>query len=278
MRTPIVIAVVLVSAGGLAAALGDDAPDRGPVLLWDNYLSADGYDRVSYFSSERNAVIPDGWAADDAVFAGRVTVETIEWRGIRKPGYAYPAADVIILDGAFNTLHTFTDLSYESTVIAADNPLFGYEPYEGRVRIPDTNLAPGHYYFAARLVSPTAGRNMVLTTGEGVPHAGDPALTMGAVRNPAFEIYDWTLIADYQSSPVTDYTYRIHGRPVTLGDMNCDGVLDFKDIDPLVVALQGRDAYLAQFPDCNWYNGDINGDGTVNFLDIDPWVVLLSNQ
>ncbi len=62
------------------------------------------------------------------------------------------------------------------------------------------------------------------------------------------------------------------------GDMNCDGVVDFFDIDPLVLAFAGQAAYNAQFPGCVWLNGDTNCDGTVDFFDIDPFVTCLGGN
>lgn len=59
------------------------------------------------------------------------------------------------------------------------------------------------------------------------------------------------------------------------GDTNCDGDIDFADIDPFVLALSGESAYLAAYPDCRWLNGDANGDQTVDFADIDEFVELL---
>lgn len=56
------------------------------------------------------------------------------------------------------------------------------------------------------------------------------------------------------------------------GDLNCDDLVNFADIDPFVLALQGQAAYAAQFPNCAWLSGDVNSDGTVNFSDIDPFV------
>ena len=57
------------------------------------------------------------------------------------------------------------------------------------------------------------------------------------------------------------------------GDLNCDGVVDFDDIDPFVAALgcQGGDPNCWD-PTCPWLNGDCNSDETVNFDDIDPFV------
>lgn len=65
-------------------------------------------------------------------------------------------------------------------------------------------------------------------------------------------------------------------QPIVLGDLNCDGEIDFDDIEAFVTALTGEEAYYAQFPSCNWLNGDFNLNGVVDFDDIDPLVALLS--
>ncbi len=62
-----------------------------------------------------------------------------------------------------------------------------------------------------------------------------------------------------------------------LGDMNCDGVVDFFDIDPFVCALQGPPCYQPHFPECRYLNGDCDGDGYVTFFDIDPFVARLGD-
>ena len=60
------------------------------------------------------------------------------------------------------------------------------------------------------------------------------------------------------------------------GDMNCDGAVDFFDIDAFVMALTDPDGYAATFPDCDINNADINGDGSVDFFDIDAFVALVT--
>jgi hypothetical protein len=60
------------------------------------------------------------------------------------------------------------------------------------------------------------------------------------------------------------------------GDLNCDGQVNFGDINPFVLALTDPVAYAAAFPYCNVNLADINGDGVVNFGDINPFVALLS--
>ena len=61
-----------------------------------------------------------------------------------------------------------------------------------------------------------------------------------------------------------------------LGDMNCDGAVNFTDINPFVLALSDPAGYAAAYPGCNILGGDINDDGSVNFTDINPFVALLA--
>ncbi len=60
-----------------------------------------------------------------------------------------------------------------------------------------------------------------------------------------------------------------------VGDTNCDGVVNFDDIDPFIVALSGQTAYEAAYPACRWLNADCNQDGSVDFDDIDAFVALI---
>jgi hypothetical protein len=62
------------------------------------------------------------------------------------------------------------------------------------------------------------------------------------------------------------------------GDLNCDGVVSFGDINPFVLRLSNPQAYFAMFPGCPNENGDVNGNNAVGFDDINPFVALLSNN
>ena len=62
------------------------------------------------------------------------------------------------------------------------------------------------------------------------------------------------------------------------GDLNCDGHVDFGDINPLVLALCNPVAYPQTYPQCHLINADINADGSVDFGDINPFVALLSGR
>lgn len=85
-----------------------------------------------------------------------------------------------------------------------------------------------------------------------------------------------------QNGPIAD-TGGIAPRSIAVweplilrGDVNCDGAVDFRDINPFVLLLTNPDAWHATYPGCPMINGDINGDGVVDFRDINPFVLLLS--
>ncbi|MEW6250348.1 MAG: M64 family metallopeptidase [Planctomycetota bacterium] len=62
------------------------------------------------------------------------------------------------------------------------------------------------------------------------------------------------------------------------GDLDCNRLIDFNDINPFVLALTDPQAYQAHYPSCPLQNGDVNGDGQVNFGDVNPFVALLSGS
>lgn len=59
------------------------------------------------------------------------------------------------------------------------------------------------------------------------------------------------------------------------GDMNCDGRVNFFDVDGFVTALIDPDAYFETFRGCERMNADCDGNGRVDNFDIDPFVALL---
>ena len=61
-----------------------------------------------------------------------------------------------------------------------------------------------------------------------------------------------------------------------LGDCNCDGSVDFFDIDPFVLAITNPVLYVLTYPDCSINTADCNEDGSVDFFDIDPFVALIT--
>ena len=78
---------------------------------------------------------------------------------------------------------------------------------------------------------------------------------------------------------VTDTCGTVTSSAVTLwlaGDLNCDGLVDFSDINPFVLLLSCRSCYTAQYPNCPYQTGDCNNDGQISFADINPFVAVLS--
>ena len=63
---------------------------------------------------------------------------------------------------------------------------------------------------------------------------------------------------------------------ILAGDANCDGVVDFGDINPFVLLMTSQWLWELTYPDCFLENGDCNYDGSVNFGDINPFIQILS--
>jgi hypothetical protein len=59
------------------------------------------------------------------------------------------------------------------------------------------------------------------------------------------------------------------------GDLNCDGTVDFGDINPFILALSNPLEYPNVYPNCDIMNADINNDGAADFQDINPFIALL---
>jgi hypothetical protein len=68
----------------------------------------------------------------------------------------------------------------------------------------------------------------------------------------------------------------VHFAATLAGDLNCDGSVDFQDINPFILALTNAGSYVAAYAGCPLDNGDINGDGQVSFGDINGFVDLLT--
>jgi hypothetical protein len=62
-----------------------------------------------------------------------------------------------------------------------------------------------------------------------------------------------------------------------MGDANCDGQLDFGDINPFVRMITDPVGWQQQYPGCPFANGDINRDCAVGFGDINLFVALLAS-
>ncbi len=73
------------------------------------------------------------------------------------------------------------------------------------------------------------------------------------------------------------YTFPASRVVALPGDMNCDGHVDFGDINPFVLAITDPEGYQAAYPNCDIMHADINMDSSVDFGDINPFVAILSH-
>jgi hypothetical protein len=83
------------------------------------------------------------------------------------------------------------------------------------------------------------------------------------------------IVCGQSQSPVSNCVYVMAGGSVP-GDLDCDGDVDFGDINPFVLALSNPAAWEALYPTCDLSRGDIDGNGVVGFGDINPFVALLT--
>lgn len=74
-----------------------------------------------------------------------------------------------------------------------------------------------------------------------------------------------------------EYNVLLYIQPsICIGDLNCDGQVDFGDINPFVKRISNPAGYAAEYPTCAGANADINASGAVGFDDINAFVGLLS--
>ena len=112
-----------------------------------------------------------------------------------------------------------------------------------------------------------------------VPVAGNATWSRSTFGAPSLSRINYLEIhADTWDAGFTLWLDGVRVEPApqpTPGDTNCDGIVDFDDINPFVLALTGAGGYYAAYPDCAYENADCNGDGAVDFDDINPFVALL---
>ncbi len=111
-----------------------------------------------------------------------------------------------------------------------------------------------------------------------VLHA-DPADPAYNVAGGHIHVGRYTALAD--AVLATEVTVRtlldyVDSVVVVPGDVDCDGVVGFGDINPFVLALTDPAAFAALYDRCALGNRDLDGSGAADFGDINPFVALLS--
>ena len=194
-------------------------------------------------------------------------------------------------DGFNSVSHTFTSLTATSSSFAT---LHIVSPQSGSAQAQDyvsmgfhiSGLASGQRMVVrlqgAMQNNGTATHSVALTGSNNV----NRSFSTGAF-NALLQLGngDYTLLAQSNiqfssSNPVSDTAtagFSVEFAPSGAGDLNCDGAVNFDDINAFVELLSNPSAWQAHYPGCPMSNGDLNGDGLENFDDIDPFVALLSS-
>lgn len=148
---------------------------------------------------------------------------------------------------------------------------------------PDTKMEPqgdGIYMYSGTGLSPGGYEWKAVVTGSWDSISQDNRSVN--TQNMPFEI-------EAASDTFKLYVDAIQGRvkvdiqsAICRGDLNCDGFIDFNDINDFVLALANWDGWKAKYPDCPEQNADVNGDnmygGANGFGDINPFVALLASS
>ncbi len=110
-----------------------------------------------------------------------------------------------------------------------------------------------------------------------------PGTTVTVTAIPAdhwrFDVWGGDLHGSTNPTTITmDGNHSISATFGVIGDLNCDGLVYFDDINAFVLALGDPNGYHAAYPDCEILHGDCNQDGVLNFSDINPFVAILAGR
>jgi hypothetical protein len=273
--------------------------DCESALLWDtgapHAVILGGSPAYLGYSSGNLPAMPQRWAAVPfRIPPPGAVIARIDADWFVSPGYEAEAINYIIWQRGGLTAPLLGDER-------ASGVLGPYGPGVDDPRTPDPDdwlhsyyrmnilLPSGDYYFTLY----AAGIGPGNTTG----FSDAPWLTGGDLQaedleqpflwrsasfpTPGFEPYDNPAIEPAPGQDPDDRwnpSFAIYGLLTSVGrkgDLNCDGVVNFDDINPFVLALVSQTSYEAQYPGCVWLNADINRDRVVNFDDINPFVSCL---
>jgi hypothetical protein len=126
---------------------------------------------------------------------------------------------------------------------------------------------------------PIAGGNIDSDPRFADPGRGDYRLSP---RSRCVDVGDMQVLVsgavDLDGRPrVLRHTVDLGAYEVPFGDLDCDGSVDFRDINPFVLYLFDQAAWQTEYWGCDTAIGDINGDGVYpSAADINPFVALLS--
>lgn len=163
---------------------------------------------------------------------------------------------------------------YEFEDTGMDNDWFG-RLYYISIAIEGVELQAARYFLAFRVFQEyiPGGKNNfgALTTnfagGESEGWWSFGIAGDGAVNEP------WVPMETFNRRTDNEWAFLIRGsdRSIHLADCNCDGEIDFADIDAFVLVLSDEAEYARLYPDCDVRSADTNCDGEQTFDDVDSF-------
>lgn len=245
----------LVLSGNSLYVTGQACPDGTDRQVLVMKYGTDGTPVWTYFWG--NAARPD--IGSDLVVSGNDIYVT---------GYVCTSENPAGIDIVVLKLHddgasaSFVNSTYFAGPALDDS--WGIVEVEGRIYVAGATDVGGH--LDALLLVYDADLNLLENLSWG--GAGNDRAFDIAVRDK--KVYVTGVVDNQAFINAYDISY-------STGDLNCDGTVNFSDINPFVLALTNWGAYLQEFPDCDIYLADIDGDGYVGFGDINPFVALLTS-
>jgi len=210
-----------------------------------------------------------------------------------EPSVAAAVGETAILVAYTRTYSTDTDIHYAYSTNSGTNWSMNHSlPWtwdnEKAVDVAASTAAGGRFhaaywraydveYTSATVAAPDSWSPTVLVNEANWASSAypQPTVCVDERKLPKFEAaVAWT---DYRGSYYQAYFDAMYLDCV--GDVNCDGQIDFVDINAFVLYLSNQAAWLATYPSCPPENGDIDGNGTYPaFTDINPFVTLLTTH
>jgi glucose/arabinose dehydrogenase len=113
-----------------------------------------------------------------------------------------------------------------------------------------------------------------LNDGGGISGAHTRSLVLDNVQDSSAGSYD-CLVTNSNGSDTSAAATLSVTPPAGRGDTDCDGVVNYFDIDPFLLALVDPGAYILAHPNCPLSHADVDQNGSVDFFDIDPFLACL---
>jgi hypothetical protein len=277
------------------------------------YLSLFDSDRVLAFpggeivlDGDDGVATPDAIAfgPDERVFvANRTTQQIIVYvpgQGIEvfETGVGVPMSMVTVQDGLY-IANSLGELFFRSYELEDEARWIGAYGAGGNVAI-CSGLTEDVVYFldggVLQEIDPLTGESIVRATDLGRADEGLAMWEHNGCKSHVLLAADYALdkiwqvrMDTWEVSVFADETMGLNGPsglaafkiprdcgPYTRCDSNCDGVVDFDDIDAFVLAIVCEADYSRKYSSCDWRcNNDLNDDYLVDFNDIDPFVECL---